>query len=214
MQIPRWVWLLAVFFLIRFFWMQHVREPITAVALADASTLRCETPPQFTSADNPRQTANDNRMPPFRMGAATVTPLAGFSMHGRVLSREDYAFGEEAKYSPTDLAMGWGPMEDFSIATALNITQGGRWYHYSWGSEGPPLPESVIIKSSANMHMIPADISVARALKSINAGDAVNINGWLVRIDQDNGWHWQSSLSREDSGGGACEVVYVCSISK
>jgi hypothetical protein len=213
MQIPRWIWLLAAFFAIRFLWLHHLRQPIPAVAVADASTIRCEIPPQFTNSDNPRQTTN-SVMPAFRMGEATVTPLAGFSMHGRVLSREDYVLGEEAKYSPTDLAMGWGPMDDASMTSALNISQSGRWYHYSWGSEGPPLPENVIIKSSANMHMIPADISVARSLKSVKTGDAVDIQGWLVRIDQDNGWHWQSSLSREDSGGGACEVVYVCSISK
>jgi len=46
----------------------------------------------------------------------------------------------------------------------------------------------------------------------IGAGDVVRIDGWLIRIDGDEGWHWQSSLSREDSGAGACELVLVCSI--
>ena len=45
-------------------------------------------------------------------------------------------------------------------------------------------------------------------------GDRVRINGWLVEANAADGWRWRSSTSRDDSGGGACEVVYVCSISR
>ena len=43
-------------------------------------------------------------------------------------------------------------------------------------------------------------------------GDRVRIDGWLVQANAPDGWRWRSSLTRDDSGGGACEVVYVCSI--
>ena len=69
-----------------------------------------------------------------------------------------------------------------------------------------------IVRSSANMHMIPADAHAARALAQVRAGDNVRIEGWLVEADAPDGWRWRSSLTREDSGSGACEVVYVCSI--
>ena len=151
-------------------------------------------------------------MAPFRMGAATVSPLAGLSLQARVLSREDYSLGTEADYSPTDLALGWGPMAAPGIEQKLHISQGGRWYRYRWDDAGPPVAAEQIVRHSANMHMVPADRGVARALAGINAGDTVRIDGWLIRIDGDNGWHWQSSLSREDSGTGACELVLVCSI--
>jgi hypothetical protein len=62
--------------------------------------------------------------------------------------------------------------------------------------------------------MIPADSAVADALAKIRQGDTVHLDGWLVQIDRDDGWHWRSSTSRDDSGDGACEVVYVCSIGK
>jgi hypothetical protein len=48
----------------------------------------------------------------------------------------------------------------------------------------------------------------------VRPGQRVRIDGWLVQVDANDGWHWRSSLSREDTGGGACEVVYVCSISR
>jgi hypothetical protein len=53
---------------------------------------------------------------------------------------------------------------------------------------------------------------VARALDDVAAGDTVELSGWLVRIERDDGWKWQSSTRRDDSGGGSCELVYVCRI--
>jgi hypothetical protein len=98
------------------------------------------------------------------------------------------------------------------LADRLSVSQGGRWYRYSWGAEGPPLPPQTIANNSANMHLIPADAAGAAALDEVDAGEVVRMDGWLVKIDRDDGWHWKSSLTREDSGGGACEVVYVCAI--
>lgn len=152
------------------------------------------------------------KMAAFRIGEATVSPLAGFSVQARVLSREDYSLGREADYSPTDLALGWGPMAEPGMAEKLHIRQGGRAYRYEWGNEGPPMAPGQIVRNSANMHMVPADRGVARALAGVHAGDAVRVSGWLIRIDRDDGWRWQSSLSRDDSGAGACELVLVCSI--
>jgi hypothetical protein len=33
-----------------------------------------------------------------------------------------------------------------------------------------------------------------------------------VRLDGEDGSHWQSSLTREDSGGGACELLWVTEV--
>jgi hypothetical protein len=59
---------------------------------------------------------------------------------------------------------------------------------------------------------VPADAAAANALARVRAGDAVRIDGWLLRIDADDGWHWQSSTTRDDVGAGACEIVLVCSL--
>jgi hypothetical protein len=63
------------------------------------------------------------------------------------------------------------------------------------------------------MHMIPADENVGRALAAVRPGQMVRLQGWLVEARRGDGWTWRSSLTREDSGHGACEVVYVCAIS-
>jgi len=94
------------------------------------------------------------------------------------------------------------------------VSQGGRFYRYRWGAGGPPLPPRLIVQNSANMHMVPADATIAQALDDVEGEDLVRIHGWLVRIDRDGGWRWQSSLSRKDSGGGACELVFVCAVER
>ena len=88
-----------------------------------------------------------------------------------------------------------------------------RWNQYRWQGD-PPLPVDEIVRSSANMHMIPFDAATARALRQVRRGDRVRIDGWLVEAKATDGWHWRSSLSREDTGAGACEVVYVCSLTR
>jgi hypothetical protein len=160
----------------------------------------------------PIQTPVPGGVAPFRVGRFTLAPLAGFAIEARVLGREDYAFDDEAELSPIDLALGWDRMADPGVYRALDITQGGRWYRYRWGSEGPPIPPNEIIRSSANMHMIPADDRVAAALARIRPDQTVRLRGWLIEARRDDGWTWTSSTTREDSAGGSCELIFVCSV--
>ena len=210
---PRWLWLLMLGIVGLLCWTGYRgTAPKAAMSLAADSTVSCPRAPAFTDVDEPRQTDVAGNLSPFRLGDATVSPLAGFSLQARVLSREDYSLDAESNYSPTDLALGWGPMGEPGMAKRLSISQGSRFYYYRWGREGPPIAPDEIVRNSANIHMVPADRSVAQALARVDAGELVRINGWLIRIDRDNGWYWQSSLSREDTGSGSCEVVLVCSI--
>ncbi len=187
------------------------RVPKPAAPIAGSSP-RCPMPPRVPSGAAPLQSKLPRPMSGFALQAAMLQPLAGFSIDARVLSREDYTMGREATLSPTDLALGWQQMADDAVLSRLDISQSGRWYQYRWQGE-PPLPLAEITRSSANMHMIPFDAATARALRKLRRGDRVRIDGWLVEANAADGWRWRSSLTREDTGGGACEVVYVCAIS-
>lgn len=210
----RWVWILIAGGLAALLWAARPNQaPGYAQAMVGGQPVACVPPPLAPSGQPPQQSALPATLPAFRVGDFTVSPLAGFSAEARVLSREDYRFGPESALSPTDLALGWQRMADPSIYRRLDISQSGRWYHYRWGPEGPPLPLAEIIRSSANMHLVPADESVARALDRVRPDQTVRIQGWLVEARRDDGWTWRSSLSREDSGGGACELIYVCALS-
>jgi len=138
----------------------------------------------------------------------TITPLADFEITAKVLSSERYYIGRESNLSPIDLALGWGRMADDEVIKAINISQSGRWYH--WEAHDLPIPRREIETHSANMHMIPRDDRIKSILLRAEKGDIITIKGALVRIDaKGGGWHWESSLSRNDTGGGACEVIFV-----
>ena len=62
------------------------------------------------------------------------------------------------------------------------------------------------------MHMIPGNEQIARALLAIQPDQHIRLQGWLVQVEGANGWRWRSSLRRDDSGAGACELVYVCGV--
>ena len=168
-------------------------------------------PPGVLAPDVPEQTAIADAAS-FEHDAFRITPLGEFGLDARVLGRETYRFDAGAALSPIDLALGWGRMSDSDVIARLDISQSGRWYNYRWGADGPPLPPDEIRDSSANMHLIPADAAVAHLLDQVRVGDLVRIEGKLVQVDGKDGWRWRSSLTRQDSGGGACELIFVESV--
>jgi len=46
-------------------------------------------------------------------------------------------------------------------------------------------------------------------MKHVRQGELVHLDGFLVDASRPDGWRWRSSLRRDDTGDGACELVYV-----
>ncbi len=145
--------------------------------------------------------------PVFQKKGYIIRPLARFQIEARVLSRERYRFDRGAALSPIDLALGWGPMSDQAVLDQIDISQGGRFYR--WRVDQYPIPRKDIIEHSANMHMIPAADDVEKDLLAVRKGEIVLVEGYLVKATSDKGAVWTSSLTRKDSGDGACELVWV-----
>ncbi len=210
---PRWIWIVLATALAALLWAAQRSPSAAPAAVGSGSAAICVLPPGPTSGTDPVQSEVPGNLGAFNSGDYVITPLAGIGIQARVLGREDYRLDAGAALSPTDLALGWRQMADPVHYEKLDISQSGRWYHYRWGAEGPPLPLAEIIRSSANMHLIPADPTVARALKQVQAGQTVRLQGWLVEVKRSDGWQWRSSLTRDDSGDGSCELIYVCALS-
>lgn len=163
--------------------------------------------PGEIAPDIPVQSALAEPVAPLHKGDYTIKPLANFSITARVLSRADYRWDRGAQLVPVDLALGWGRMSDSAVLEKVGISQSGRFYF--WRVDAFPIPEREIIESSANMHLIPADRTIERAIERTRAGDVVSFDGYLVEADGADGFKWISSLTRSDSGAGACELVWV-----
>jgi hypothetical protein len=163
-------------------------------------------PPGVRAPEEPVQTSTTR--PEWDWKGYHLKALAEYIIKARVLGREAYWMDGGAKVSPLDFALGWGRMSDPAIYSKMHISQGGRYYHYSWTDE-PPIPADEIVRSSANTHLIPATPEVKSDLDLVQAGDVTGLSGCLVVVSGANGWHWTSSTSRTDSGGGACELMWV-----
>ena len=168
-----------------------------------------ETGPGVLAAEIPQQVDLDHGAV-LQRGAVSLQTRAHFEITARVLSRKDYSGASDGDLVPVDLALGWGRMSDSEVLASIDIRQSGRFYY--WHVKSFPIPQREIERSSANMHMIPADEDVKRQLEDVRPGQVVHIEGFLVDAKRADGWHWNTSMTRNDTGGGACELIYVESV--
>jgi hypothetical protein len=178
------------------------------IVVYSIDTIEPRYPPGILIPEEPNQQLT-NGTRGWKMGKYRVTALAVYEIRARVLHTESYWLDHGADLSPVDLAVGWGRMSDQSIIDQLEFWQGQRWYRY-WPQKFKfPLSADEMNAHSANMHMIPANDDVKRALKSVRAGNLIEMDGDLVQVDGPDGFTWRSSLSRTDTGAGACELFRV-----
>ncbi|OOG54350.1 hypothetical protein [Rhodanobacter sp. C03] len=167
-------------------------------------------PPGVLAPDEPEQD-NIEDGAKLQRDDVTLTTRARFTLTARVLARADYSWGADGKLIPEDLALGWGRMSDSAVLANIDISQSDRFYE--WHVKQFPIPRREIETHSANMHMIPADAGVLHDLREVRPGEVVHIEGFLVDASRPGGWLWKTSTTRDDVGAGACELVYVESLS-
>jgi len=163
-------------------------------------------PPGVTAPDQPKQT-NLTSKKEWTEGDFNIEALAEYEIKARVLSRNNFSLGMESELSPLDLALGWGPMSDQSVIDKIEISQRDRWYN--WRSDVLPLPKRDVSLNSANVHIIPKDEIIEEKFDKVHKGSLVEMKGYLVKVTKADGWRWISSLKRDDTGGGSCELLWV-----
>jgi hypothetical protein len=141
-------------------------------------------------------------------GRWTLTPRARYDITARILSREDYSFDPLSDLVPEDLALGWGAMSDNRVLRELKISQGSRFYSFRPVTQ-MPIPVQQAISHSANTHVIPGTSFVRSQLANLRVGQVVHLEGVLVDGVRGDGFYFHTSLTREDTGAGACEVMLV-----
>jgi len=138
-----------------------------------------------------------------------------YIVEAMVMSRKRYRWDTEAELSPVDLLLAWGPVTEEPYLSAVKWSQSGRWGFYEYRNASG-VRANVIARNSANTHIIPepGNSSLRRELLRLRRGDVVRLEGYLVRVEREDGWKWVSSRSRTDTGAGACEVFYVTYVEK
>lgn len=181
---------------------------ITAFAIYQLySSREIQHAPGILAANDPVQRNLDSAATIERDGFV-LRPRAEFIATVRILRREDYSLGALAGLVPTDFAVGWGPMSDSAILADIEISQGNRFYF--WRTQNWPIARAEIEEHSANWHLIPENESVSDVLGDLRAGSVVELRGRLVDIEGSEAG-MRTSLSRADTGAGACEILLASS---
>ena len=171
---------------------------------------RWEYPPgQAVAPEEPVQTDLKEKKQ-WKKNGYLIQALAKFDMTARVIIADRYRTDREADVSPMDLTVAWGPASDTAVLQQFDFYKLHRYYRYEW--DDPGAPSSVVKSHTANMHMIGKDSYTDSKLTHVEAEDIITIDGYLVEVSATDGWRWRSSLTRNDSGNGACELVLVESI--
>jgi len=149
----------------------------------------------------------------------TLTPKAIYDISGLVVSQHsgDALLNLDHKADPgniKDVCVVWGEAITNGSYQKVKYASGEFTCSFSWsGGLTPPLNTEKI----SNNHLIPADTIIAQRIRTIRIGDQVRMKGLLVdyRVTSKGReiFSRRTSLTRSDTGNGACEILYVTEIS-
>lgn len=168
--------------------------------------------------DEPKQS-------PVRAQPATVTvhgiqysiqPRYAYELWGLVVAVHDsetwwdYAHKEWNDYlNVVDLCVVWGDNVRNGSYQSVSFSHSQWECLYSWTAAGLPFD----ITAVSNNHLITIEPAVARRLRQVRIGDQVRFRGYLADYttykDGAPTGTRVSSTVRNDTGNGACEVVYI-----
>ena len=143
-----------------------------------------------------------------------LTPQATYKIGAIVLSKKKYSSDWSSHISPYDLALGWGGVARQENLDHIKFKQVLRWYRYHYDAKCL-ISHDYISKHSSNHHIIPANSNIAKAVKSIREKDIVELEGKLVNVNgtyKGKSVNWNTSTTRNDTGNGSCEILYVTKI--
>ncbi len=139
-----------------------------------------------------------------------LTPRASYDVAARVASTERYRAGLSGDLLPWDFALAWGAATREPAWSHVSYVQTGRFYN--WSTHDRSLDPAYVSSHTANTHLIAATGRIRSVLGHVHRGDVVRLEGDLVDVDGPDGFVWKTSLSRMDTGPGACETLYVRAI--
>jgi len=138
-------------------------------------------------------------------------PQANYRIYAMIMSKKRYYFGWDGEIAPYDLALAWNELMLPENQKGISYTQSNRWYYYDYNEKFPLSPYYIPVHS-ANHHIIPANKNVFSAIDKARNREKIYMEGYLVYISGTVGngtVHWNSSLTRNDTGAGACEIFYI-----
>ena len=143
--------------------------------------------------------------------------LASYEISARVVDTfSSLKYNSANKLGTLDIGMSWGDVAKEENHKKISysmlgdrriryVIRDGEWVNMMGGI-------STVGLEIANTHVIPENSNIEKLLNKIEEGDYIKLEGYLVSASFSNNdytFKWNSSLTRSDSGDGACEVMLV-----
>ncbi|VTU26314.1 hypothetical protein RA8CHR_03316 [Variovorax sp. RA8] len=145
-----------------------------------------------------------------------IAPAADYDIAGLVVSRHDaeawwdwiHAASND-HLNVVDLCLIWGANAADGAYEKMSFSSGQFVCYVSSKDASVWRPE--YLRSLSNNHLLTDSAAVARRLRGLRVGDQVRLRGQLASYSHDAGFAFTrgTSLTREDTGNGACETLFV-----
>jgi hypothetical protein len=146
---------------------------------------------------------------PFRDGNFTIDVLGGYDIYGIVVHRARYYDDSLSSISSLDLGIAFG---DFvrhpDLLDRFRFGQVDRWIYIKGNGATTADDWTQYTWQVSNNHLIFSNSELATIVRAASVGDRVRLKGYLIRASTAN-FTATSSLTRHDTGSGACEIIFV-----
>jgi len=145
-----------------------------------------------------------------------VKPLFDYELYGLVVSKHDsdswldYAHRDSNdKLNVADLCVVWGHNLSNGVYQKLKYSS-GQWTCFV-SSKNMEEWQMFSMENFSNNHLLTNDPMIAKNIRSVRVGDQIYLKGVLSEYEHHHGGYFKrgTSITRTDTGDGACETIFV-----
>jgi hypothetical protein len=145
-----------------------------------------------------------------------IQPVFDYSIDGLVVSEHDSdGFADyihkdwHDKLNVVDFCVVWGVNASDAAYRKMDFSSGQFVCYFRPQTIDVARPE--YYRALSNNHLLTDDPKIARRLRDVHVGDQIHLRGQLVEYSHHFGFafHRGTSITRDDTGDGACETIFV-----
>lgn len=148
----------------------------------------------------------------------SIEPMYDYQIEGLVVTQYDSRYildfyHQDDPANLKDICLVWGDNAASGVYQYIKFWSGQFTCYYRWRGH---LPTRFNPSQMSNNHLIPANDQVKHAIRSVHRGDQIRLKGYLANYQVDKKGQTvftrETSTTRQDTRGGACEIVYVTEV--
>jgi len=145
-----------------------------------------------------------------------VQPMADYELWGLIVSKNNINtwynyYHDKNTVNLKDICVVWGKNIKNGVYLDKNISfTSGEFTCFVKQKSG--INNNIYFNNLSNNHLLSENPEIQNIIRKVNIGDQIYLKGSLVKYketNQDQSYFRGTSLTREDHGNGACEVVHV-----